>query len=75
MEIKSALTHAVSGIQRGMEGLDRNADQIAKASTGSGDDLVKPLVESHLNQLQVEANVEMLKTVDDTIGSLLDELA
>ena len=74
MEVKSAYGSAISGIQRGMQGLDRNADEIAKASKGEGGDLAKPLVESRMNQLQVEANVRVMKTLDDTLGSLLDEM-
>lgn len=75
MDITSAFSSAITGIQRGLEGLDRNADEIAQASSGQGDDVVAPLVESRINQLQVEANTRMVKTVDDTIGSLLDEMA
>ena len=74
MDVKSAYGSAVSGIQQGMRGLDKNADEIAKASKGSGDDIARPLVESRMNRLQVEANVQMVKTVDDAIGSLLDEM-
>ena len=75
MDIKSAYGSALSGIQQGMQGLDRNADEIAKASKGEGGDIAEPLVESRMNRLQVEANVQMVKTVDGAIGSLLDELA
>ena len=69
------LNTSMMGIQRGMEGLNRNAASIAQASTGEGRDVVQPLVESRINKLHVEANVKMLKTQDDMIGSLLDEMA
>ena len=75
MDINSAFNHAVSGIKHGMEGLDRNADAIAKASKGDGADVVEPLVESRINKLQAEASAKMVKTIDDAIGSLLDEMA
>lgn len=75
MEVTSAFASAVSGIQRGMQGLDRNADEIARASTGEGGNIVEPLLESRMNQLQVEASAKMVKTIDDTLGSLLDEMA
>jgi hypothetical protein len=75
MEISSAFNSAVTGIQRGLDGLDRNTDKIAKSSNGQGGDVVEPLVESRINQLQVEANTKMVKTLDETIGSLLDEMA
>lgn len=72
MDINNALGTAVNGIRRGMEGLDRNTAEVARASTGSGDDIAAPLVDSRVNKLQVEANVSMVKTLDETIGSLLD---
>jgi len=75
MDVKSAMGSAGSGIQRGMQGQDRNADEIAKASTGEGGNIAEPLVESRINQLQVEASAKMVKTLDDTLGSLLDEMA
>ena len=75
MEVKSAFSSAVSGIQRGMEGMARNADEIAKAANGEGGSIIEPLVESRMNQLQVEASAKMVKALDDTLGSLLDEMA
>ena len=75
MEINSAFANAVSGIHRGVQGLERNADEIARASKGEGGDIVEPLVESRINKLQAEASAKIVKTTDDTIGSLLDELA
>ena len=72
MEINNAMNTAVNGIRQGMNGLDRNAAEVAHASKGEGGDVAAPLVESKLNQLQVEANVNMLKTLDETLGYLLD---
>lgn len=75
MNIDSAWNSALTGIRRGMEGLDRNAADVAGASKGDGKDIAAPLVESKQNKLQVQANVAMVKTLDETIGSLLDEKA
>lgn len=75
MEINSAFGSAVAGIQQGMQGLERNADEIAKASKGEERDIAQPLVESQENRLQVEASAKMVKTLDQTIGSILDEMA
>lgn len=72
MDINNALGTAITGIRRGMEGLDRNAAEVAQASKGNGDDIAAPLVDSKVNRLQVEASVSMVKTLDETIGSLLD---
>jgi hypothetical protein len=75
MEVTSAFGNAVAGIQRGMEGMARNAEEITRAAGSEGGDIVTPLLESHLNQLQVEASAKVINTLDDTIGSLLDEMA
>lgn len=72
MDIGSAMNTAVNGIRRGMDGLDRNTADVARASKGNQGDVATPLVESKLNRLQVEANVSMVKTLDETLGSLLD---
>lgn len=70
--INSAMNSALTGVRRGMEGLEHNASEVARAS-GSGDaNVAEPLVDSIVNRRQVEANVDMLKTVDETLGSLLD---
>ena len=66
---------SIAGIQRGMEGLNRNAASIAQASKGQGEDVIRPLVESGINKLHVEANVKVLQTQDKMLGSLLDEMA
>lgn len=76
MDVNSAHSSALAGIQRGLQGLDSNADAIAKASKGGSEteDVAKPLVESRENKLQVEASVKALEAVDDAVGSLLDEM-
>ena len=73
--ISTTFNSSVTGIQRGLEGLNRNASSIAQAAKGEGKDIVQPMVESKVNQRQVEANVEVLKTQDEMLGSLLDERA
>lgn len=75
MDINSAYSNALGGIQRGVQGLERNADEIARASKGDGANIAEQLVESRMNKLQVEASAKMVKTIDGTIGSLLDEMA
>jgi hypothetical protein len=75
MKVDNAMNTAVNGIKRGLDGLERNADEVARASKGDGSDMVTPLVESKINQRQVEANVAMVKTMDEVLGTLLDEKA
>lgn len=73
MEINSAFSTALSGIQRGMQGLDRNAAELASVKMMEGNaSPVEPLVESKVNSLQVAANAKMVSTLDETLGTLLD---
>jgi hypothetical protein len=76
MEIKSALAYGVTGIQKGMNGLARNAAEIASEKTMTGEQsVIEPLVYSKLNRLQVEASVKVVSTIDEMLGTLLDRRA
>lgn len=75
MEITNAMGTAVNGVKRGLEDLERNAAEVAQASKGDGADVAVPLVKSKLSQQQVETNVAMIKTMDEVLGTLLDEKA
>ncbi|MEJ2345232.1 MAG: hypothetical protein P8076_03805 [Gammaproteobacteria bacterium] len=73
-----ALQSALLGIQRGLEGVNKNASQIASAKQMDAEnpaDEAKPLVEMLENRNQVEASAKVLKTVSDTIGTLIDTKA
>jgi hypothetical protein len=78
MSTVSALGSALQGIQTGLRNLDRDAAQIASAeqfTNESAADLAKPLVNLTLDRLQVQLSAKVMKTVDQTIGTLLDEFA
>ncbi|MEW6646055.1 MAG: hypothetical protein AB1450_02515 [Pseudomonadota bacterium] len=76
MKITSAFNSALQGIRRGMEGLDRNAAQIASAEQLQGEaSPTEPLVESKVNRLQVEASAKAMRAIDEAIGSLFDDKA
>jgi hypothetical protein len=78
MKIDGALTHATSGIQRGLAGARQHAGEIASAdqlrATGP-DSLAWPLVGLIQDRLQVSASAAVLKAADDMIGSLFDAKA
>jgi flagellar hook-associated protein FlgK len=72
-----AMSSGMAGIHRGMQGLQKNAQEIVSATTnreGPGS-LEKPAVEMLSNQQQVEASSKVVKAQDDMLGSLLDEMA
>jgi len=76
MAINSVTNTALQGIQRGLQGLRRNASSIASASNLSGQgptkDITRSLVEMHENKLHTVASARTLKTADQVIGTLLD---
>ena len=66
---------ALAGIQAGLNGLQKNASQIASKSTMEGNStqpLVESLVDLKANVQQVSASVKLLEVNDQLIGSLLD---
>lgn len=78
MKIGGALSQAVLGIQRGLGSARDHAAQIASAGrfeNDSPDSLAEPLIGLRQDRLQVSASVQVLKTVDDMIGSLFDDKA
>lgn len=73
-----ALASGVMGIQKGLDGLNRDAAQIASArqmKSDSSTDLAGPLTDLTVNKLQVAASAKVVKAADETIGTLLDVLA
>jgi hypothetical protein len=66
---------AIRGIQRGLDGLRREAHDIASqplTPARSSTDLARSLVELQQQQTYTKANVEVLKTADQLLGTLLD---
>ena len=78
MQITSALSNALHGIQKGLTGMDKNAVKIASADSFKSQnptDIARPLVDMQTDRLQVEVSAKVMKTVDETIGNLLDVVA
>ena len=75
MQITSALGNALYGIKKGLTDMDKNAAKVASTDTFNSQnptDIAQPLVDIQNNRLQVEASAKVMKTVDETIGSLID---
>jgi hypothetical protein len=78
MQIPSALSSALYGIQKGLTGMDKNAAQIAGADAFNSQNptaLANSLVELQNNRMQVEVSAKVMKSLDDTIGTLLNVVA
>ena len=71
----AALQSGVSGIQQGFSSLKQNAHEIANANGGNGQNLASSMVGLIQDRTQVAVNAEVIKAVDDTLGTLLDVMA
>ena len=74
-----AIHTGIQGIQRGMDDLRQNARSIASATTTqppnqnlAAEPITDALVNLKLNELQVDASVEVVQAASDMIGTLLD---
>ncbi len=76
MSVLSVQNEAVQGIQRGLDGLRKNAAEIASADqlnkAGQNTDLVGSLVDLQQNEIQVQASAKVVSAVDEVLGTLVD---
>ena len=75
MNSLSPLNSAYLGIQRGLDGLKKDAAEIASARNLSSDkptDVLSPLVHLIQDRTQVAISAKVIKAVDAALGSLLD---
>lgn len=77
--ISNTLSIGIQGIQDGLQGMENAARKIARggvdgpqgSATGGGD-LLEPIIDLKLYQRSVEASAQIVKTADETLGTLLD---
>jgi len=74
-----AFDSGLQSIQKGMNGLKKNALEIANAKSSvttnnnpGVNDVTKPLLDMKINRLQVEMGAKVIQASSDMIGSLLD---
>jgi hypothetical protein len=71
----SALESARTGIERGLRGLATDAQKIAHANVDKEtqvSDLSDALVQSLIDRLQVQASARVMRTVDQTLGTIIN---
>jgi hypothetical protein len=71
----SALNSGIQGIHRGLEGMRRDAAEIASAKNMNGEDMkdvFTPLTHLIIDRTQVAISAKVIKTAGETIGTLLD---
>lgn len=76
MGVLSVQNEAVQGIQRGLDGLRKNASEIASADqlnkAGQDTNLVGSLVDLQQNKTQVQASAKVVSAVDEVLGTIID---
>ena len=80
--ITNTLSIGIQGIQDGMVGMENAARKIARGGAdgpqgtaeGAGS-LVEPIVDLKIYERSVEASAQVVKTADETLGTLLDIMA
>lgn len=80
--ISNTLGIGIQGIQDGLQGMDNAARRIARGgvdgpqgtANGSGG-LLEPMMDLKLYERSVEASAQIVKTADETLGTLLDIMA
>lgn len=80
MMINNALNIGIQGIQDGMQGMESAARKIARggvdgprgSAEGGGNGMIEPIVDLKLYERSVEASAQVVKTADETLGTLLD---
>lgn len=87
--ISNAMSLGVNGVQNAQRGMQEAAGRIARTGTtdapaqevasgkigGNTDSLAQSLVDLKVNQRNAEASVEVVRTADEMVGTLLDERA
>jgi len=76
MGVLSVQSEAVQGIQRGLDGLRKNASEIASADqlnkAGQNSNLESSLLDLQQNKTQVQASAKVVSAIDEVIGSIID---
>ncbi|MCW8955527.1 MAG: hypothetical protein OQL09_01490 [Gammaproteobacteria bacterium] len=79
MGVLSVQSSAMLGIQRGLDGLRKDASEIASAdqlnSAGQETDLEGAIVGLNQNKVQVQASAKVVSALDEVVGSLIDTRA
>lgn len=76
MSESTILGIARTGMQTGMDGLKKNALNIAsKEAMQAGGPPLNDLLDMKMNKYQVLASGKVVETIDEMLGSLLDEKA
>lgn len=77
--ISNTLGIGIQGVQEGLQGMEMSARKIARggadgpqgSAAGTGG-LIEPIIDLQLYERSVQASAQIVKTADETLGTLLD---
>ncbi len=77
MDVGSVVTQGLIGMQKSQSSMLQSAQQIAQAGTTQRDnpqtnDIVEPLVNLKIQSQIFDSSAKVIKSADETIGTLLD---
>ena len=76
MGVLSIQSEAVQGIQRGLEGMRKNAAEIASPDqlnkAGRGTDLEGSLLDMQQNKTQVQVSAKVVSAIDEVLGTIIN---
>lgn len=77
--INNTLGIGLQGVQEGLQGMENSARRIARGGaegpqgTAAGvGGLIEPIIDLKLYERSVQASAQIVKTADETLGTLLD---
>lgn len=70
--IESAMSVGLSGIQSGVESLNKAADQTAKLNKPENDDYAQARTDELKAETDVKASAKVVEAADETLGTLID---
>ena len=62
----------LSGLTNASKRLQNSANNIANISKGSNVDIIEEIVDQIVSKAAIQANVNVIKTNDETLGTILD---
>lgn len=79
MKINSVFNSTTYGIKRGVERMEKTADNVAKAGTtnkkADAGDIAEDMVDLKTEKLHIKASLQVLKTSEELLGKFLDKFA
>ena len=63
---------ALSGLSNASRKLQNSANNIANITKGSNVDVTEEIVDQIVSKAAIQANVDVIKTNDETLGTILD---